>query len=260
VSVIGRLVHKMNQSRDFFRQSRTPFRLALDSFKLNWSPFIAQSKDGLKLRLDPRCGDSFTFYENLIRRDYLRHGVQLRPGDTVVDIGANIGAFSVLAASIVGPQGRVIAFEPGSRTFDRLKANIEINQLRNVTLVRCAIGGADGEAQLDVGTRSAYNSIRTDLCENNRVTGLHETVRVRPLADALADAGVEGEIGLLKMDCEGSEYDIFDSFPADLASRIRQVSMEVHEVSGRQTSEIDNRLRDLNFDVRAAFPLTAFRR
>ena len=61
-------------------------------------------KDGLKLRIKSQSGESFTVYENLIRRDYLTD-VTLKPGDTVVDIGANIGSFSIVARLGRGGEG-----------------------------------------------------------------------------------------------------------------------------------------------------------
>ena len=63
----------------------------------------------------------------------------LRPGDTFVDIGANIGIFSLLAARIVGPSGRVIAFEPVPITLEKLRANILLNDLQNITVVPAAL-------------------------------------------------------------------------------------------------------------------------
>ena len=111
----------------FMRHSKTPLPLILDSFKLKRGKFVAVSEDGLKMELLAHDGESFTFYENLIRRDYLRHGIQLGPGDNVIDIGANVGSFAILAASIVGTAGKVFAFEPAGGTFSRLKRNIELN-------------------------------------------------------------------------------------------------------------------------------------
>src|SRR5579863_8672312 len=112
MNLFSRIEFKLEQIRSFALDTRTPISLVADSLKLKRSPFIATTKDGIKLRLAPGAGESFTFFENLIRRDYLSGGIKLKPGDTVVDIGANIGSFSVLAASLVGPKGRVVCFEP----------------------------------------------------------------------------------------------------------------------------------------------------
>ena len=59
----------------------------------------------------------------------------LEHGDTFIDVGANAGFFTAMAGLLVGDTGNIIAFEPGSNTIDRLKANIDLNNLDNVTLI-----------------------------------------------------------------------------------------------------------------------------
>src|SRR5260221_10724280 len=144
-SIFRRGLYKCHQIFSFFQHTRTPVALALDSLKIRRSPFVAISGDGLKLSLLPQSGESFTFYENLIQRVYLKNGITLKPGSTVVDIGANVGAFSILAASIVGPRGRVLAFEPINKTFERLRKNVALNGLKNVECHRAAIDSQEGE-------------------------------------------------------------------------------------------------------------------
>ena len=126
MALFNQTLAKIQQIISFWRHSNTPITLTLDTLKLQPSPFIAQANNGLKLSLRPNAGESFTFYENLIRQDYLQHGIQLKPGDTVIDIGANIGAFTVLAASQVGYNGKVFAFEPEAMTFECLLKNIQL--------------------------------------------------------------------------------------------------------------------------------------
>jgi hypothetical protein len=72
----------------------------------------------------------------------------LRPGDCFVDVGANIGVYSLLAASIVGPGGMVHAFEPMKRTFERLVENVAMNALRHVQCHRLALSDAAGVVRL----------------------------------------------------------------------------------------------------------------
>jgi FkbM family methyltransferase len=59
----------------------------------------------------------------------------IQPGDTVFDVGANVGIFSILAARLVGPAGCVVGFEPGPDNLERLAANIALNDLTNITVV-----------------------------------------------------------------------------------------------------------------------------
>ena len=76
----------------------------------------------------------------------------LRPGDALVDIGANIGVYTLLAASLVGSRGRVLAFEPGRRAFERLEENLRINDLRQVETRCAAVSDHPGTVRLPAET------------------------------------------------------------------------------------------------------------
>jgi tRNA G37 N-methylase Trm5 len=72
----------------------------------------------------------------------------LRPGSTFIDVGANVGDFSLLAASVVGDGGKVLCFEPEPRNCYWLKRSIGLNRYENVTVFELALSDSDGEAQL----------------------------------------------------------------------------------------------------------------
>jgi FkbM family methyltransferase len=218
INLLNQSKEKFRQIASFYRNSNTPIVLTLDSLKLKKRPFIAQSKEGLKLSLKPSVGESFTFYENLIRRDYLRHGIQLNQGDTVIDIGANIGAFTVLAASIVGSQGQVLAFEPEATTFKCLLKNIQLNDLKNVIAINQAIDNkVAGSAELRVGDKSAFSNIHGSIEHMKSIST--QTVKTTTLTQVFENYKLTS-VKLMKVDCEGSEYRIFDTLPQSIASCI----------------------------------------
>lgn len=246
----GRVAMKVEQIASFFRQTHTPYSLTLDALRLKRTAFDAVSADGLKLRLKPRSGESFTFYENLIRKDYLGGGIALGPGDTVVDVGANIGSFSVLAASIVGLEGRVISFEPAGETFRRLEENISLNGLRNVRCRRAAVDAECGVLELHTGVKSAFATAHMKDVQGN--DGSVEVVECLTLARVFEEYRID-RINLLKLDCEGSEHGIIESLTPDLAARIDQIAMEVHPVEGRSGWTLGEALRGLGFDYEAGY-------
>ena len=244
---------KVQQIISFWRYSNTPIMLTLDTLKLQTGPFIAQSNSGLKLSLRPNVGESFTFYENLIRQDYLQHGIHLKPGDTVIDIGANIGAFTVLAASRVGSNGKVLAFEPEAMTFECLLKNIQLNRFANVTAINQAIDKTEGLAELRVGHKSAFSNIHGRLEHMKSLTT--QTVKTTTLARVFETFKIT-KVNLLKIDCEGSEYGLFESLPLSLATRIEQIAMEVHHTLEHHPQEIRLQLEQLGFKVQNTQPLT----
>jgi FkbM family methyltransferase len=243
--ILERCLSKAGQIASFFAYTQTPAALTLDSLKLKHDPFVAVSKGGVKLRLDPLAGESFTFFENFVRQDYLRNGIALKSGDTVVDIGANIGAFALHAASIVGPTGRVIAIEPAGRTFARLEENVRLNNFGNLTCVRAAIDHEPGTLALSLHPKSAFSSAHN---VNANGDGAVEMVPCRTLAQIFAEYRLQ-HVDFLKVDCEGSEYGIFQSLSRELAARIHQIAMEVHPVEGMTFDGIRQSLERLGFEV-----------
>lgn len=121
----------------------------------------------------------------------------LRPGDLFVDIGANVGSYTVLASKVCG--ARTIAVEPDHGTAEALRRNIEINGIADhVRVVEAALGASDGTADFTIG-RGAMNRMAKPGDGNVR------QVTIRTL-----DSVLEGEIPkLVKIDVEGFEADVF---------------------------------------------------
>ncbi|HXF61987.1 MAG TPA: FkbM family methyltransferase [Caldilineaceae bacterium] len=119
----------------------------------------------------------------------------LEPGAVVVDIGANIGYYTLLAATRVGPTGKVIAFEPKEENCDLLRRSLAANDLHNVVVHCCAVAESDGVA--GYYSSSSNGSISNDLTR----PGARQVPTVA-LDDVLAG---EPRIDVIKMDIEGAE-------------------------------------------------------
>jgi len=89
----------------------------------------------------------------------------LRSGDIFVDVGANAGLYTILAAGIVGPIGHVLSFEPCRRTHARLVENVRRNKFQNVTLVCAALSNSRGSARLCLAPQEmdAWHSLATPI-------------------------------------------------------------------------------------------------
>lgn len=127
----------------------------------------------------------------------------LQPGDVFVDIGANIGWYTIIAASRVGARGRVYAFEPARENFELAARNVALNGLRNVTLERLAVGDRPGSASLFLSDDNLGDH-RLFAVDDRRSS---ETVAVTSLDTYFADKA--GPLRLVKMDTQGSEARIF---------------------------------------------------
>ncbi|MBI5239853.1 MAG: FkbM family methyltransferase [Elusimicrobia bacterium] len=145
-------------------------------------------------------------------------------GATVVDAGAHIGVFTLMAARRVGPSGRVFAFEPSPGSRKILERNVRCNGLSWVSVIPAALADAPGTASFYAADASAANPVADSL---DPVPGREPvSVPVLRLDDALAREGVS-RVDLLKVDVEGAELKLIDGAPRTLAG-VRRVVMEVH--------------------------------
>jgi FkbM family methyltransferase len=132
----------------------------------------------------------------------------LRPGMTVLDLGANQGLFTVVAARAVGQSGRVCAFEPGAWAFGLLQKNCRLNNLGQVVLEKLAVSDSLGHTEFhEVGISQAeYSSLRKPGA--NVVADI--TTRLVPTTDLdsyIARNNI-GTVHFIKMDVEGGENDV----------------------------------------------------
>ena len=182
----------------------------------------------------------------MLRRDYLIAGQRLQAGDTVIDIGANIGCFSIQAAKIVGPSGMVIAVEPDKSTFDQLLENIKINKLTNVMPIRSAVGGAQGSITLRSSPNRLFSSVFASV-NGHDVEGEQQEVDLTTLEN-LMQAYKVARCDYLKLDCEGAEHDIVGAMSKATATKVLQITMEVHKVPDRDGQVLVDRLRMLGYE------------
>jgi FkbM family methyltransferase len=166
---------------------------------------------------------------------------EIPDGAIVVDIGANVGVFSLFAARRAEV---VYALEPASANFSRLVANT--SQVQNIVPMRLACGGKEGSATLDLSSNPVSFSLMTQS------SGKSEGVEVVTLASLFERLKIK-KCDLLKLDCEGAEFEIIlDSAPALLRS-IPRIVMEYHDYLSQRFSHRDlvARLEGLGFRVRA---------
>lgn len=150
----------------------------------------------------------------------------LEQGDVCLDVGANIGYFTLLAAGLVGPVGHVYAFEPSAELFAELEANLERNGVVNVSALRLAAGEVDGEAVLYEGP--AKNRGEGSLVPATPA-GAPLPVPLRRL-DSVVPVEAWPRVRLIKVDVEGSEAAVLRGLGALLDAGIRPaIIVEVTE-------------------------------
>jgi FkbM family methyltransferase len=162
-------------------------------------PFLLPVYDGLRLRAypDSREAGRFIYYGGLPDFEEMTFMMRyLRTGDRFIDGGANVGAYTLLAAKLVGRSGRVDAFEPAPLEFGRLRENVLLNRLGQVHVHEAALAEVPGRAAFTVD-RSSGNRLRRADDAMSQVA----TVRVTTLDQALGPA----MYAMAKLDLEGAE-------------------------------------------------------
>jgi phthiocerol/phenolphthiocerol synthesis type-I polyketide synthase E len=223
------------------------------------------------------------FYADIFeKRTYLQHGIELAPGATVFDVGANIGLFTVFVDHLY-PGSRIFAFEPAPPLFAILEENTAWCG-GEVLLFPCGLADRPGEAELTFYPHSSGMSsfhpdpgqekaaLRT-LMRNERgadtaaPSGIDEVLRfeeelleqrfasetwacpLRTLSEVVAEHGVE-RIDLLKVDVEKSEARVLAGIAEADWPRIRQLVVEVHDLDDR-VARMAAELRGRGFAVTA---------
>lgn len=221
-------------------------------------PYSLRLRTGEQLSLREHT-DTIVFWLVFARRHYpvsASHRV-------ILDIGANIGIFTLYAAR-EAPEARIVAVEPFPDTFRRLQESMEVNGLSGrVTMLNCAVTGAASQQTMDSadGIPSQYRRIHSPVTatlnaehrgpaaarpERNGVTIRTETL------DYVLDQGGVAEADLVKMNIHGSEYEVLLGTDANVLKRCRQIAVQYHNMppeTGLGKQKIFVRLGSLGFHL-----------
>lgn len=191
-----------------------------DHTGLRRTPYISRLRNGLHFITRPRSDDGRILFEVFVKHCYRPQAI--RKGGTVIDIGANIGAFSLLAAQ----RGAIVhAYEPHPANLALLGTNCALNGLNSIHIKPRAVGAKAGCAALyipddegSVGRFSLYPG-RGSQTINVPVTSANEMFAEMP----------PGPIDCIKLDCQGSEYDILYEAGADNLQRVQEILVECED-------------------------------
>lgn len=185
----------------------------------------------------------FEFYESMLVRSMLKQG------GTFIDVGANVGWHSMLAAKRVGAEGRVLAFEPVSSTYSRLLENVHVNEFENVTAIQAGLSSEKGEAEIfqPESANAGGNSLYTASQNDHAI----ETVNLVKGDDVLEEHDVVN-VDLCKIDIEGAELRAIEGLRRSLTKgMIRNLIIEANPEalarSGGSVQDLTAVLRSFGF-------------
>jgi FkbM family methyltransferase len=234
--------------------------------KINTPIKLDYKKGQLSVRLYPKGQIAKPLYTNQYEQSEINLVIDfLKPGMNVLDIGANIGLYSLIAEKIVSPSGTIWAFEPSTENFDRLKANLTLNKVLKVNPVQLALadiedemivllrdrGFGDGERYLALqqGPKYTRNTAVND-------SGDIERVRVTTLDSFLYKEIKTPKIDFIKIDIEGGELRVFRGASRTLAENpdimiFFECAPLCCQRAGNTTEEVFQYLRTFGFEIYA---------
>lgn len=205
---------------------------------------MVEQLDGFKLELNPN-EDTVT---NHIRATHIWEPISteivrqhLKLGDTFVDVGAHVGYYTCLAASIVGDSGKVIAYEPHPVSYDYLLKNIELNKFKNVVAYSDALWSFHS-------TQKFKFPIGGNIAGDSKAQDGDNLVRCYTLDELFAPNSVD----FIKIDCQGSDYFILEGGRKLLSESLNikvLVEKEGGLFRGYTDLDFDNRLKTLGLKV-----------
>jgi len=189
------------------------------------------------LRFIFKNNELYMLKEILMNGDYTKYQA-IRRGQVVVDIGANIGLFSISSA-LIDSNITIYSYEPDPGAYSRLMRNIEYNKLDSqIHAFDTAIAGRSGSALFYVNPVSSTAS----TFFNNQASDREKVeVRVKTLPQILEENNID-VCNFLKIDCEGAETDILYSTPKVYFDRIDYISLEYHNDNGEDLSSLLNKM------------------
>lgn len=248
--------------RDVYRIARTKYQrrrlsksagtyfIDLDRFLAAWDREDGQTvdletKDGLIFSIRQNHMDAAILAEIFLDNCYIK-GLQLPDLPVVVDIGGYIGDFAIYAVKRLNAR-RVVVCEPSPRNWSLLKQNVANNRYEDrITAINKAVtSGGDVLMNVDAPDRNqaTISAYGPNISGRTRVPGIS-------LASLIESQRIR-QVDLLKIDCEGGEYDILSKTPSEVFKNISNVVFESHEIDGFQgkLETVKQRLRNEGYRV-----------
>lgn len=205
------------------------------TLKMKLDPFnFFRLSNGCMLAAPPIMPFRAMFSEIVESKCYLPSArFRIKSGDIVLDIGANVGLFSIWTSLNV-PSARIFAFEAASDNYMALADNVRSNRLKGISTYHYAVSdGSSTHTVLYRGFHGGIHSIRPEYRNwdpSKEIMRKTEKVRTITLERIFQRFKIK-KVDFLKLDCEGAEYEILFSTPKRTLSRIRRIVGEYHDLS-----------------------------
>lgn len=180
------------------------------------------------LRFRTRSAMDIWALKETILDDYYEHyGYKLGEGWSVIDIGGGIGDFTIQAAER-NPKNQVFAFEPTPSSYSLLEENLQMNRITNAHIFPAAVWSSNSDVVIDTGLGEPVQFTSEELRRDSGPVPGKVVVPGLSLETVFEKTGIQ-TCNLMKLDCEGAEYEILFNAPDAILKRIERIVMEYHD-------------------------------
>jgi FkbM family methyltransferase len=194
--------------------------------------------------------DIWSIKETFLDRFYERFSTSIGNGWTVMDVGGGIGDFTIFVAA-QNSKNVVYTFEPTPDSFHLLQENLSLNRIENAQAFPQAIWSQDGQIVIDTTVGEPGQYISQAISSQDPIKDGKVIVPSITLEQAFEATGL-AHCNLLKLDCEGAEYEILFNTPPATLERIERIILEYHDnVTAHSHADLEAFLREHGFAVKA---------
>lgn len=239
INPVSRKIRYLFQAFPLIRKVRNWYQIPLTLFN-SGKKVVLQLKTGEQFTISHLL-DALTIKEIFLDQDYK---VNLSNPEVIIDIGANIGTFSILQAK-KHPQCNIYAFEPAKATNKLLKTNLRLNGIKNVIISQKGVGAKPGKHILYTHSASGLSSLI-----NTKTATRPEKISITTLDQIFQNHKIK-KCDLLKMDCEGAEFEILFNTSGQTFKKIKNLVLEYHDgLTKHSHCQLINFLKDKKFTVK----------
>jgi FkbM family methyltransferase len=212
-------------------------------FKLTKKDYVIfETRSGLKIKIRVNSTDLMALTHVWMIQEYSDDDFPISNDDVIIDVGAHIGLFALFASQFC-KNGKIFCYEPIKENYKILIENIEMNQIQNIFPNNLAVTKETSRVKIFLNDDQSGHSM---FIQNKNFV----EVDSKSLSDIFIDNGIK-ECDFLKLDCEGAEYEIIESLPSDLFTKINKTAIEYHMVDTKPEllEQLINKFKQFSFSV-----------
>lgn len=203
---------------------------------------IFETYSGLKIKLRTRSTDLMALTNVWLVEEYSGSNFRINANDVIIDIGAHVGLFTLYASQYC-KNGTIFCFEPVDENYDILVDNITQNNLKNVKPFKSAVSKSESTITIYRNKDEAGHSMFSFTSHALKVDSIS--------LKKIIDENSVNQCNLIKIDCEGAEYEIIESLPLEYFKKISKLIIEYHFADSKPklVNDLKTKLMTASFKI-----------